>query len=130
MGIEFVCGRFIKLLVAGVVYKESIVGGRTANSNAIHRVGLVLGHDDLAILLVVEVAYGKERDPHVTVGLGAVNEHEGKCKFTFELAYKYVHRLHSVLDRIEPEVVRHLFFGEVGMGHVDHTFLMTFNKTI
>ena len=130
MWIKSVCTGFIKLLVAGVVHDESIACERTTDRNAIHIICLVLGPDDVAILLMVEVAHRKEREPHMSVGLGAMNKYEGRCKFTTELSWNHVRHLHNVMNIIEPEVAGQLLFGGIDMGHVDHGFPMTINETI
>ena len=128
IGIKFVCFGFMKLLVPGVAYKDSIRCGRTTNCYVIHIIGLVFGPDGRVVFIVVEVADGEEREPHAAFGF---HEHEGRYKFTFfGLVWNHVRHMCSVLNRKEPEVVMLFLFGEVGPGHVDHGFPMTFKNTI
>ena len=114
MGIEFVCVGFMKILVVGAVHNESIGCGSTTDHNAIHRVSLLLGPDNLVVLLVVEVAHGKEKELYMAVVLCAVNTYGMRCQFIFEFAWNHFHNLHSVPNRIELEVAGHLLFSEVG----------------
>jgi hypothetical protein len=68
--------RLVVLLVARVVYHESIRSGVTANHNAIHGVGLVLGALLVTVLVMVEVTEEKQRNPCVFIVANAVDKEE------------------------------------------------------
>jgi uncharacterized sodium:solute symporter family permease YidK len=60
--VDAITVRLVMLLVVRVVYHECIRSGGTANHNTIHGVGLVLGGLLVAVLFVMEVTEGKQRN--------------------------------------------------------------------
>ena len=54
--INLVTVGLVELLVARVVYQDSIGCGRSTDDDAVHRVCLVLGASDIAIFVVMKVA--------------------------------------------------------------------------
>ncbi len=62
MGIKAVAFRVVELFVAWVVDKKGIGVGAATNNDVVHCLSLIFGTGDLAILVMVEVAYGEKRD--------------------------------------------------------------------
>jgi hypothetical protein len=48
-----------------------------ANEDAIHGVGLGLGTRGIAVLLMMKIAEGEEREPSSLIRVYAMNEHKG-----------------------------------------------------
>ena len=74
--VDAITVRLVVLLVARVVYHECIQSGGTANHNTIHGVDLVLGALLVAVLFVMEVTEGKQRNPCAFIVANAVDKDE------------------------------------------------------
>ncbi len=98
--------------------------------NAVHDVGLGFRTQVVAVLLVVEVAHREERKPSSWVGACTMGKHKGGSELAAILAGDHVHHPGRVFNCVIPKGVWHLFFSEVGTGHVDHYFPMGFNQPI
>jgi hypothetical protein len=75
--------------------------------------GLVLGAQGVAVLLVMKVAEGEERKPSSWIQARAMDEHEGGCQLNTVFPRNHIHHLCRVFDCIVPKHLRHLFLGKV-----------------
>ena len=92
--------------------------------------GLQFRTQGVAVLLVVEVAHGEERKPSSWVGACTMGKHKGGSELAAILAGDHVHHPGRAFDWVIPKGAWHLFFSEVGTGHVDHYFPMGFNQPV
>jgi hypothetical protein len=74
--IEAIAVRLIIFLVLGVINQNSIGCWGTADEDAIHGVGLGLGTQGVAVLLMMEIAEGEERRPSSLIQAYAMNKHK------------------------------------------------------
>jgi hypothetical protein len=79
---------------------------------------------------VMKIAQREEWSPSTDVVTNSVNKHERQSEMVLEFSRNCVHHSSGMGDGVEPEVVRHLIFCELPLGHVNHYFPMGFNQTI
>ena len=100
------------------------------DDDTIHRVGLMFGTFQVAILLMVEVANQEKWNPRALIMANTMNEQERRSNTSVDLTGNRIHHAGGVDNGIKPESLRHLLFGKIGACHVNHDLPMGFNKTI
>ena len=74
VGVDSIAIGFVVLFVAWIIDKEGIRSRGTPNDNAIHGVSLMFGPFDVAVLLMMEIAKRKERNPRPLVMANTMDE--------------------------------------------------------
>jgi hypothetical protein len=74
VGVDSIAIGFVVLFVAWIIDEEGIRSRGTPNDNAIHGVSLMFGPFDVAVLLMMEIAKRKERNPRPLVMANAMDE--------------------------------------------------------
>ncbi len=130
VGVNAIAIRLVVLFVAWVVHQQSIGRGRTTNNNSNHRMGLMFGTFDIAVLFVVEIAEQEKWNPRPLVMANSMNQQERRSKTAMDPTRNGIHHAGCVDDSIKPESPRHLLFGKIGTCRMDHNLLMRLNKAI
>jgi hypothetical protein len=63
VGVDAITVGFVELFIMRVVYQECVRGGRSANHNAVHGVGLVVGTLLVTVIFVMEITKGEQENP-------------------------------------------------------------------